>query len=218
MLGVGVRRLRPITATGQLKTYPGNQYRLEDVAVLADLRKRELDLPTVSAMAMQASLASKKLERLVSQLLLVVGADIPQLDLSPGAVRSMCIEANAALLEPAIYWSSQRVFEWARIFYAAGEEFFEAINLHVGLEDPWRPFVDLSKHILTQAPERLAGQDLEVRAAYQYLDMARRTMRQAAFFYVQGRHGKRKALKLFSESRQDVHEELAALAATIFKR
>lgn len=222
MLGLQPRAVRDLVKNGYLHpardmTPPISHYRFhrEDVALLAEVRAQPVDLAGVINMARHAALTARKLEVLVTRLLGVVGADIPVADLSREAVVSMHLQMQAAI--ECLQYDTEAVFSWARIFYSMGEEYFDALETYTDDKEPWLLATDLSRHILLRGMKdgRLA-EDVETVAAYQYLTLASRTLRQAAFFYVRRRHSRDDATSLFPEATKDVHETLSALTFTLY--
>jgi hypothetical protein len=222
ILGLQPRAVRDLVKNGYLypvrdMTPPIQHYRFkrEDVTLLAEVRAQPVDLAGVISMARHAAFTARKLEVLVARLMSVMGADIPVAELDREAVEAMYLRMQAAL--EVDEYDTEAVFKWARIFFSMGEEYFDALEVYTGDREPWLIVSDLSRRILLRGIEQgKFNADVETTAAYQYLTLANRTVRQAAFFYVRRRHSRDISATLFPEATKDVHESLSALSFTIF--
>lgn len=218
MLGVTTDMVQKLVRQGLLKPqYQGTSlvaprlYRETDVAALVEAREAKLDLPTVAAIARQAYTASRSLERVVKQLLELLGADVPLLKLGKDDVLSLCAKVDDAL-EQEFPPEAREVLDWAKIFYAIGEEYFELVASQLGDEEPWKRFLDLGQKLSREAPRKSFMIDKELEAAYGYLEVARRNLRNSSFFYIRNRHGRKTASDLFPEVKGDKHEDIITLA------
>jgi len=217
MLGVTTDMVQKLVRQGLLKPqYQGSitaprLYREADVAALVEAREAKLDLTTVAAMARQAHTASRSLERVVKQLLELLGADVPLLSLEKEDVLSLCAKVDDALEEEFLP-EAREVLSWAKVFYAIGEEYFGLVESHLGEKEPWKRFLDLGQKLVREAPRKSFVIDKELEATYGYLEVARRNLRNAAFFYVANKHGQRLASGLFPEVKRDRHEDIITLA------
>lgn len=217
LLGVTERQLKRLERNYHLrpsKTRP-KAFLLDDVLALKEVRDNPPTYAQLAVMAKQADMRARGLERAVRQLLHVLHADVPLQDLSEEAVKALHLRMQEALQNP-LQPTTEELHEWGRTFFGIGEEVLEAIELHVHDGEPWWLPLALSKRFLSEAPRDLVEKDPETRAAYQYLTMAQRTMREASYFYVRHKHGSRSASELFPHSTGQVHKELSALASAVF--
>lgn len=218
ILEASKRQLYRIVASGQLRSYPGPNrkrvYRREDVLVLKEIRKQDLDLATVAVMARRAEISTRRMERAFKQLLVVTGLDVPTLDLSSEAIISLCMEMKEATNSPVTIAS---VKKWARVFHAVGEETLEAIEFYTGNQEPWLLFLELGKKIMKESVQLIKSDPIEARHHYQLFEHGLRSARFACVFYVQMKHGKETAFQLFPGVEGNTLSDIASLAATIFK-
>jgi hypothetical protein len=217
MLGVTTRMVRYWTRKGIIRPFkPGGSvsavpmYLRTEIDALLEARSKKVDLQTVATMARQAHVSSRQLERTVSRLLEIIGANIPMLSLKEENVHALYLQVEDAL-EQDYQPPADEVLEWARIFYAVGEEYLGLIEEVVEDEEPWAKLLELSNSLSVRAPRDLFSGDKELEAAYGYLEMARRNMRNVAYFYIRNRHGSRAASGAFPGT-GDITEEVIALA------
>lgn len=219
LLGIAERTLHDYVKKEWLKPLPGKgaynrlTFRREDVLEFIEIRHNKDSWDSIATIAKQASANSRRLERLVEQLLLVIGADIPLANLDPEALISKHVEIQDT---PAGPRNSAEVFELARFFLGIGEEYFELVTHYTGDREPWIPYLRLAAAVQKSRINTLHKADAETRAAYQYLDMARRRLRETAFFHVRAQHGRKYAYELFPDAKDGAHQELATLSSAIF--
>jgi DNA-binding transcriptional MerR regulator len=216
ILGIGMRQLSKLASEGYI--FPqqkkgdrrSNYYDPNEIAAFAQLRKEGVNLVKLAAQVQRTDIRSRRTERLQQHLFSVIGADVPLLKLDRESVIAMHLKVQDALELPV--FTQNEVLEWAKTFYSMGEEYFETVGSIIETDDPWKPYTDLAKKIALMAPFREMEADVEVKAVYNYLKIATRFMRQAAFFYVRARYGERSAYRTFPESTGDAHEDILALA------
>ena len=106
MLRITVEGVKKMVQRGTLRSIPkGNSamsprlFRQEDVAALVEARESNLDITSVAAMARQAYVASRNLEKLVANLLEVMGARLEPLEVTKEAVLALYAKVEHALEE-----------------------------------------------------------------------------------------------------------------------
>lgn len=214
LLDLGPRQITRLTSEGFLTVrYEGLNalYDPDEIATLARLRKEKVSFMHVAVAAKRAEAVALRTERTLNQVLSVIQADLPLLKYDRESIESLHIRVEDALKEK-YHPPTGEIFKWAKTFYSIGEEYFGAVATYLELEEPWELYIELAGRLCVEQKFATAMRDPEMATAYGCLNMARRTMRQAAFFYVQRNHGKRIACNLFPESKADVQEDLIAIA------
>lgn len=217
ILGVDKSSVTRMTRDGLLRAKlagNANMYDPSEVHQLKTIRETNLSLAEVAARAARAEMAAYRLERQVTQLLSVIGADIPSLDVTPEAVVSLHLRVQDAVQLTGVP-SVDDVMSWAQTFQALSEEYFHVVADQFHTDEPWAPYLELSSKLIRDIPHVKLRNDLELNIAYNYLEMARRTMRQTMFFYVRTTSNKRIAYRLFPEALADVHEDVLAMVSVI---
>jgi hypothetical protein len=215
-LSVSRRTVTGYVASGYLKAVYtlGNrlreepQFRTDEVAAFANTRGTTYGLSDLAGIARSADFRVTALQRQVDRLLEVLGADIPTLTCSETEVLALYSEMQELARTPNLPITSEFVFHWARIFYAIGEEYFAAIAHFTAASEPWVEPLKLATKIFEQKPQ---FHDPELDAAYRYLLLGRRFMRQAAYFYVREQHGTRHAHQLFKEVTGDLNTKILSV-------
>ncbi len=146
ILGVTRRRLNAMTGEGLLRAKlvgNANVYDPNEVYQLKKIREEGMSLPEIAARAARAEMTAYRLERQVTQLLSVIGADIPSADLSPEAVVALHLKVEDAskLMGPA---DLDDIMFWARTFQSLSEQYFHVVAKQFDTHEPWRPYIELS--------------------------------------------------------------------------
>lgn len=215
IIGVGPRQLSALARQGFIRTQhkKGDRrtpyYDPNEIVAYADMKQKGITFAEIAAMAQQNRARVTRLERVVNRLLGVIGADTPTLKLDRQSVISMHLTVEDALELPV--YTSKEVLDWSKIFYSIGEEYFEEVANIFNTPEPWKPYLELAKRMAKKAPFRQMEVDIEVKATYNYLKLATRFVRQAAFFYVRGKSGSREAYRTFPESTGDPHEDILSI-------
>jgi hypothetical protein len=219
ILGVTPSRLLALVDAGQINKYPAPSGRkrdyclnLQEVLVLKKVREEKLNLPSVYSVAVEDSMRSRRLERLVKQLLIVNKLDAPILELGKEAIVSLRMRMESLLTVPTDY---RDAYEWSRIFHAIGEETLEAIEQHTNDLEPWVLVTKVGKKLMKDAIGN-PRPTLEARTAYNLLHSGVRNARAACVSYAMLKLGNKTALRLFPEIRQDAFSDLASLSASMF--
>lgn len=217
ILGVDKSRVNQLTRDGMLRSRlvgNANMYDPNEVHQLKQIRASNLSLAEVAARAARAEMTAYRLERQVSQLLDVIGANIPSADVRKDAVIALHLKVEDELKNKRTAGVEDLMF-WAQTFQSLSEEYFHVVAQQFQTEEPWAPYLELSNKLLVHAPYDKLRNDLELSTAYNFLEMARRSMRQVMFFYVRTTSNKRIAHRLFPESLNDVHEEVLSMISLI---
>lgn len=217
VLGVTKSHLHKLTREGMLRARlygNANMYDPSEVHQLKSIRESDLSLTVVAARAARAEMTAYRLERQVEQLLSVIGADNPSVSVSPEAVVALHLKVEDELQSTRPATVDELMF-WAQTFQAMSEEYFHVVASQFETDEPWVKYLQLSNKLLRDAPFSKLRNDLELHTAYNFLEMARRSMRQTMFFYVQTTSNKRIAHRLFPESLNDVHEDVMSLVSLI---
>ena len=215
LLGVTPGHIKNIVYAGHLRPYyrgGGRRRRLFKRAHLEGyLKAREKKWTTgeIACIAMQAMAEVKSLETEVRHITNHLGLRIQGLNMDELSVKETVAKVEYELEAPPRARSAIEIWEWAKMFYAIGEEYFEMVAQWTDLEEPWQPFVQLGWKLGKEAPPLF---DKEVEIAYGYLGMGRRVMRQSVYFYVRNRHGKRVSDKLFPEMGDDLVSPVIGMA------
>lgn len=191
-----------------------NLYDPNEVHQLKEIRASNLSFTEVAARAARAEMAAYRLERQVNQLLSVIGANIPSADIRKDAVVALHTRVQDEVSSKRIAGVEDLMF-WAQTFQSLSEEYFHVVAKEFETEEPWVPYLELSNNLLRHAPYDQLRNDLELSTAYNFLEMARRGMRQVMFFYVRTTANKRIAHRLFPESLNDVHEGVLSMISVI---
>ncbi len=217
ILGVTRRQVTQLTRDGLLRAKlvgNANMYDPSEVHQLKEIRASNLTLPEVAARAARAEMTAYRLERQVSQLLDVIGANIPSADLDKDAVIALHLKVEDELKAASVPTVADLMF-WAQTFQSLSEEYFHVVAKELSTEEPWASYLQLSNQLLKRMPQKFLKSDLELSTAYNYLEMTRRGLRQVMFFYVRATANKRLAYRLFPESLGDVHEDVLAMVSMI---
>lgn len=217
ILGTTVDNVRSFARRGILRPrYPEGKgwqkkvlFNTEEVSALAEVRETKLEADKVAALAVRAYVVSRSMERRIGMLEQLIGARTRTLPSDEASVIALFEKAQDALgYTPS---TVPEVLEWANIFIAMGEEFFEALEAYTDDEDAWLVFYQLVRDISAAVPSDFY--DVEVDAAYRYFDASRRHFTAIAYFHVRNRFGARSANKVFEERPNDYHEEILNIIA-----
>jgi hypothetical protein len=217
ILDVSVRQVRNYITDGTLvPTYPEGRklnapilVSREDVAALAEFLGTRMGIAELASIARRAYVSSRSLERVVRRINTIMGANIPIPNLGKEEILETYLKIEQALEDDHVL-TADEVTEWARVFYAAGEEYFEAVAEHTASPEPWKNFLALASKLKKEAPTYTADSELTI--AFNYIAVATRFMRQAAYFYVRNKHGLRVAGRMFPETADDIVAPVLAMA------
>jgi MerR-like DNA binding protein len=182
----------------------------EEVSALAEVRERgRLDLRGVQNTAAQAFALARQLSRRVEFLESMLGYQSHPMPTDEEQVIALYARAQDEQQDPPETVAG--ILEWARLFVAMGEEFLDLVEAYTNDEAAWKVFMDLSEILLINAPIERFNFDKELEAAYGYLDVGRRNLRNVSFFYVRNRFGTRRANEMFDKA-SDCHANILAFA------
>lgn len=206
MLELSVRQFQRVVKAGHLIKH-GKQYDANEVAELKEIRSKNWTLTEVVIRAQQAHMTAFRAERELRLIKDIVGFNLPYLGLDPDAVKALHTTVeNLSLIQHL--FSAKEIISWSRIFLAIGEEYFEAVTLHMKIREPWWMYIELGEVMAkTTTPERMR-MDLELKMAYDYLTAARPQLRTVAFSRDAQTYGKRHALKMFPEMKGKDHQHV----------
>lgn len=199
ILGVSTVWVHKLTRDGILRTYhpPGQalnsdrRYRPYEIEAYKQCRGEGIDIPRTINRAIQAEVRSVALERRVEQLEFLSGLNVPTSPRDGAGVRALVQRAEEEACNPPV--KSEDVMEWGHIYLGLHEEFFELVERYVGHPKPWDPFFRLGQAIRMNAPVGGEAEELKLRQAHGYFNIAYRVLRQASWFYIESRHGRRVA-------------------------
>jgi len=196
--------VRPVYQDGQ------DHLRADELAAVQEFRYQNLTLAEVSTMAKTSAARVMTLERQLDRLMEFLGVDIPVLSTNYEDVVMQYAEVELLLDTEMLPLSDvQFIIHWSRRFYAMGQEQFELISDYTADPEPWAKILKLATRMFMERPKH---QDPELEQAYRHLQVGRRFMRQAAYFYVRGQHGYNIASRLFREIKGGVSYAILSTA------
>jgi hypothetical protein len=217
LLGVDLKTIARMARNGWITPhYSGSsrkspRYKREEILAITELKNwRRPDLATVNRIAVQALVRSRAVEKRLEQLCILLGADGSRLETSEEEVVRLFLRVEDQLALPEMRLESQDVLEWGRIFLGMNEEYLELVRLYITPPEPWGIFVELARRISEKAADASA---MELRSAYAYFEVARRSLRNVAYFYIRRTEGVREARKRFPDS---VGDYKTTLISTVF--
>jgi hypothetical protein len=208
MLEVSTQTLFGMVKSGILRAeYPDGKclnsqvlFHPDEVEAVMEIRGKRLDLAQVATMARQAYVASRQTERVVKRFMDLAGMNAPMLSYKDADVYALHVRVEDALLADVSEMSAYEIMEWAKIFYAVGEEYLMLIRVVAEDEEPWRKLLELSTKLCAEAPIGRIGVEADLKSAFAHLSLARRNMRNVAYFYVRSQHGKQIAGRAFPDA------------------
>jgi phage terminase Nu1 subunit (DNA packaging protein) len=226
ILGVTVKQVRNLINRGVLiaqsregKTATSTFHvRLSDVLIAKGTRRRragrKLSGYDAALMAKQAFAEVRAMRSEFERLKFGMGLRIQGLDFSELGVQEVLAKIEHALTEIPRALTPFEVWQWARLFYSIGEEYFEIVEQHTGDKEPWKNFLALGQKLVKEAPRFY---DKEIEMAYGFLALSRTIMRQAAFFYVRNKYGRRVSGKMFPETADEIVSPVILMAYNNFQ-
>lgn len=209
-LGVAPRQVYRMVKDGLI--FPtGGRFRTDEVCILRELREDNLSLVSVAAMARQASIRAARAEKVASLILSTAGADILPAPLDKDSVVATHMKIEHEMLHNLEKTASE-ISEWTRLLFSLGEEYFEAVSLHLQLKDPWSLYISFATKLISEMPHAKVEIDPVLRVAYSLLAAARRSLRQAAYLYAYKHYGRVFAHRAFPDPLNDTHEKILAYA------
>jgi hypothetical protein len=215
ILVVSRRQIQRDVEIGMLRQHFPNgaqkpMYDREEVEALLSLKRRGMSFRLSAMLSKQAFLTYKRTERRLQLIEDILGIDRQLPDLSEGSVLMMHARVvDDAKSERAL--KPEEVQAWYRFFLTVGPEYFEAVELYTGNDEPYLPYVELTKKLFKDMPIHAIQKDESLLLVYGGLKAGRNAMFRSAFFYTYMRHGRRKAMQEFPDI-EDFHEQMLALS------
>jgi hypothetical protein len=215
ILVVSRRQIQKDVQIGMLQQYfPESRhkpmYDREEVVALLGLKRRGMSFRLSAMWAKVAMIVSKRTERRLQLIEDILGIERQLPDLSEGSVLMMHAKAiddskSTHALKP------EEVRAWYKFFLTVGPEYFEAVELYTGNDEPYIPYVELTKKMFKDMPVHALQKNEELQLIYGGLKAGRNAMFSSAFFYTYMRHGRREAMRVFPDI-DDFHEQMLALS------
>lgn len=203
MLRLSVRTLHRMCVNGVLhpvyKTGNGAKYfPVAEIAALAEIVGKKLDLDDVAVLAMRALVTAKANERRFEDLLRSLGLKRRVLGTTADEVAMLYEQALHALEVPR-QPTIDELEDWSGAFYAIDEAYLALVEKATASPEPWKVFLDLANLMAKERPFAFYESVPTLRSAYDYLEAARRNLRIVSFMYCRERHGISTADKLFGK-------------------
>lgn len=219
ILGVSVDNVRSFMRRGILRSqFPKGKgwqkefyFHAEEVSALAEVREMKLSPDKLASFAVRGYVAARSLERRIEMLEQLMEARARALPSDEESVIALYEKGMDALGYIPI--EKAELIEWATIFIAMGEEFFEALEAYTDNGEAWWVFYQLARNISAATPVDKLYQDPELDAAYRYFETSRRHFKCAVHFHVRNRFGVREANRVFEDHPNDYHEEILNIIA-----
>jgi hypothetical protein len=187
--------LQPIYKTPRgPKHFPVNE-----VAALAEILGKKMDLPELAIIAMRALATAKANEQRLDDLLRIVGLKRKTLGTRPEEVASFYERARAELEVPRPL-SIEELEDWAGSLYAIDETYLSLVREATASEEPWKPFLDLANRLANDRAYARIDAVPELRSIYDYLETARRNLRVVSYMFCRERIGANTADALFGKA------------------
>ncbi len=206
-----VRRqlLRPHYPNGRAWNSKEVFFHIEEINAFAEVRETKLSPEKVASFAARGYAAARALERRVEMLEQLIGARHSPLPCDEESVIALYQRGLDALgFTPT---TTVDILEWAEIFIAMGEEFFEALEVFTDDGGAWNVFYQVTRDVVEKTPHDELYADWELEAAYRYFEAGRKHFLRVAYFHVRNRFGVRTANRVFEERPNDFHEEILTI-------
>lgn len=199
MMHVHPRTIDNFIQQGLLKQVFRGRYGLfarTDVVALATLFNAKQDLASVANLALRAVIKAEAAEKRVRQMAELFGLDTTPIETDEESVLSLYEQVKKGLEKDAPV-NPVTVMTLAKKFQAISEEYLQLVENYTCDDEPWRPFMDYARYLCEHVPHSYLDADPELKAAYGYIEAARRSLRSVSYFYVHMRHGKEEANRIF---------------------
>lgn len=186
----------------------------DEDAVMAylEIKDKKLDISQLAAITRQAYVISRATERKLEQVMHYLGLDLPHLSHKRADVLRLYVQVEDALEIADRDLKPEKILEWARIFYAIGEEYLWLIEEVVEDLEPWKVLLELANTLYKNAPREKFNNDKKLASAYGFLDAGRKNVRNVAYFYIRNKHGVQLASLAFPVATGDKIERIINLA------
>lgn len=186
------------------------KFRRNEVAAVASLRFKKLDMETVANMALRALVLAKSNEHRLDEVRSLLGMQGKVLSTEENEVVSLFTQFEDYILDPPI--PAEEVRRLALIILSINEDYLRAVEIHTATEEPWKPFMTLGLLLSDQTPRSDFSANKDLESAYAYLELARRHLLQISYFYVRNKAGQRAAMLKFPLVEGGVDEAIIGLA------
>ena len=215
LLGVGRSEVQHMVRAGHLipvyDEFLRRRFRVTDVMQLRDLRQAcDLSLPQLGLVAIQARAIARDNAAKIRQLYTMFGADYRNLSREESDVRDIYVRARKRAVENRRF-EVEEIMEWARVLMSIDEDYLVIINKLMQVHEPWRVFMDLAQAIWETARLSELRFDKEREAAFGFIGVGRRHMRNTAYFYVRNHEHVSIAKQKFPDSIQDYDQHIIDL-------
>jgi hypothetical protein len=217
LIGVTVHTVYRLTKQGLLRpVWRGRRkfYEQADVAAFAKIYNSKVDWSNVASLAMRAFIKADAAERKLAELSDLLGIGFFQLSTDDTDVRDFYTDALRRVTYPPTLQAADAML-FAKKCLGITEEYLQLVaRLTDEGDEPWRPFLDALHYLCINAPRQHFTQDMELAAAYGYLEAARRHMRSLSYFYVHRVCGRSIAATAFNGERDYAEPIVRALFPT----
>jgi len=201
--------LTPRYPRGKGLNVPVHFHPEEVSALVAERERDDFDVKKLSSRVAQTNALGRSLERRVELLEKMLNRRAWPLPTDEESVIALYARAQDEQEKPAKRVSD--IIEWARILVAMGEEYLDLTEAFTGDTECWKAFSHLVDIMLIEAPIERLNFDRELEGAYGYLDVGRRNLRAAAFFFIRNRYGSHVANQQLDA--EECHAEILTIAS-----
>lgn len=220
VLDVSVRQLNRLCHAGILTAHylEGGEFSAPrtfneaDVMAYLEIRDKKINVSTLAVIARQAYVASRAVERQLEQVTHYLGLNLPHLSHRRQDVMRLYVQVEDALEIVDRDIKPDKIIEWARIFYAIGEEYLWLIEDLLEDPEPWKNLLELANTLYKNAPRETFNENKRLASAYGFLNAGRINLRSVSYFYIRNKHGDRVASLMFPASQGDRTERIINLA------
>lgn len=201
-LGIETRALRKLVKQGLLdpirkhgKTY----FRISDVNLAAHAIHKGVNVVTAMETAIKALALAEKLQKKLHDLMTAFGVADEAFHLLTDSEVLLGWEVAIDGMEKRFEkLPADEVIRWTRFIYRVDVEFLIRAGYLMNTKEPWLPFVNLARAILSDVPQVC---EPEVSAAYTYLEVAARHLREAAYLFCRAMYGENVANLTFPDEK-----------------
>lgn len=202
LLGVPINLLKKLTSKGVLPTPKrrGNDYwyDLADLSIAAEVMEKKINMVSAYEMAVSAYAIAKRTERMVTELVELIGARYEPLSTDEKDVQKLYYKCRYVLNVPIDHVSVDDMLWLSKSFLGVDQNYLMVVLAYTKDPEPWRILLDAANHLIAQAP-KLKVVTVERQQVLGYLAFARIQLRQASYFYCRTFVGKSEADRLFPE-------------------
>lgn len=185
-------------------------FRRSEIAAVASLKLKKMDLSTVANIAIRALAAAQASQQQLGDIRALLGLEGRSLGMEEVDIVALYIQVQDAL-DSDNYPTVEEVREWAKTFLSITEEYLRTVVFYTEQKDPWKDFMLLGEKLSKEAPKQLFHQNKMLEAAYALLEPARKHLRQVSYFYVRNVEGNHVASKKFPGIEKNLDETLINL-------